>query len=170
MTVGWKNALSSSETSGIWTNANFLVAVVYRPTANWHFAGPRANSRSVGGGSSSVTYPAATAVNVNVVGFAVGAMQSFEAVILGFASSPSTSVSLNVPPSDMTNKVVANGASSRQIVIHDTGVVSSRSGINATLSGSTPWISGTIHLIDSGIPITSGSSRPVNPFTQQVIG
>lgn len=34
MTIGWKRATSSSETSGTWTNATTLHAVVYRPGAD----------------------------------------------------------------------------------------------------------------------------------------
>jgi hypothetical protein len=171
LTVGWKNALTSSEVSSTWTNADFLVAVVYRPTTNWHFAALRTASRSVLGGSDSFSYSAANAVNVNVVAPVLGSMQAAESVILGFAASASSAVSLNVVPADMTNRLVATGASSRQIVVHDTGVVSSRTGGSVTLSGVTPWLSGVIHLVDIKVPIESGgSSRPVNPFFQQVIG
>ena len=170
LTIAYRIATSAATVSGTWTNAEFMVAVVYRDSVNYLAAAYRNGSRSIVSGTTTPTFPSKSAWDGNTV----PASESIRMVqasswVIGIVSSTSNSVSLSPVPSGMTNRVAATGASTRQIAVHDTnGNVSSWASATSTLSSSAPWITSVFDLIDTGIA-KAASGKPSSPFLQQVI-
>lgn len=157
--IAFKIATTASETSGTWTDAEFMVAIVYRDSSNYLVSGYRVGSRSVvSPGSSTPSFGAKSAwATATVPGSESSRMIQASSWVVGVISSPLTAVTLSPVPSGMTNRITATGASSRQIAIHDTnGNVASWAATNATLSGNTTWINCVFDLADMGVAKSSG--------------
>lgn len=119
ISMGWKIATSSGETSGTWTNATSTAAAVFR-----------------GAGSVSANFSTAT----------TGATQTWNAVtltgkkswLIGFVGHRSTNTTtLTTPPTGMTNLASTLGASSDVAVHCSEGVVLLNYATNNTTSGGT---------------------------------
>lgn len=171
LTIAHRTATSAATVSGTWTDAELMVAVVYRDSVNYLAAGYRNGSRSIVSGTTTPTFPSKFAWDGNTV----PASESIRMVqasswVLGIVSSTSKTVSLSSVPSGMTNRVAATGASTRQIAVHDTnGSVTSWASNTSTLSSAVPWITSVFDLIDTGIAKAS-AGKPSSPFLSQVIG
>jgi len=171
LTIAYRIATSAATVSGTWTDAELMLAVVYRDSVNYLTAGYRNGSRSTVSGTTTPTFPSKAAWDGNTV----PASESIRMVqasswVLGVVSSTSKTVSLSPVPSGMTNRVAATGASTRQIAVHDTnGSVSSWTSAASTLSSSVPWITSVFDLIDTGIA-KAASGRPSHAMKSQVIG
>lgn len=155
MRVGYMIADSSSETSGTWTNATSLIAVVYR--------GARVGSFSVGGAASTtVNYPARTLLKSDNTSWVVGA-----------AGHRSVDTNVQNAPSGMTNVNSVLDATD-ELAVHDTnGTVTSWSSTNVSVGGtSSGWRSAVVELIDAGslilgYDVIGGST---NTFTDWFVG
>lgn len=155
--VAFKIATSSSETSGTWTNAELLGVAVYRDDANCIVPGSRNGNSSIS--SSNINYPAIT--------------NQRSSWVVGICSVSSNSLSAETAPSGMTNRdSIAGGSIALEIAIHDTNSnASSWSSTNVAPGGTIAYASYVFEIFDTGASKSSGgSSRPVLPFQQQVIG
>ena len=106
--VGYKVAQTSSETSGTWTNADGVIAVVYRPTTGSVLI-PAAISSNLGT-STTINYPAVAAANDRT-----NADQWF----LGWAIQRVDTNALETAPSGMTNRTGLVGTG-WEMACHDT--------------------------------------------------
>jgi len=164
----WKIAESSSEMSGAWGNANLLLAAVYRISNRRIFAPFRNSTRNAS--TTTINYPAKSSLAATQTGASNANMASENSWVIGLAATTSIAVSLTSPPSGMSHRASVLGASSGQIVLHDTNAdVSSWASTNVTASSAIEYASMTIDLPTIPVP-SGGSSRPVSPFMQQVIG
>lgn len=164
LVVSWKIATSAAEVSGTWANASFLLCAVYRDDVNLLGASIAVGSRSVLGGTATPTFPTKaprTAASVTPI---ADRMMSDSSVVIGVVASTSSAVSLAPPPSGMTNRVASSGVSANQIAVHDTGsLVASWALTNATLAGTTPWLTQVIELIDLGFAKASAGGMLIHP-------
>lgn len=129
--VGYKFATSTSETSGTWTSATSVVAIVYR--------GASIGASAVGGTTSTtVTYPALTLRRTNNTSWVVGG-----------AGHRSVDTNVQNAPSGMTNVNSVLDATD-ELAVHDTNTtVSSWSSTNVSVGGtSSGWRSAVIELVD----------------------
>lgn len=109
VSVCWKIASSSAETSGTWTNAEQLMALVYRHTTN--YLGLGLSAASSGTNATSIIYPTLTTYPAS--GWVLG---------LGSAKNDSNlNTNFDLAPSGMTNRHSAFGATyAYEVVAHDT--------------------------------------------------
>jgi hypothetical protein len=165
----WKLAASASETSGTWTNAGLLACGRFSGTNYCVLAGP--NSGANGAANNSVAY-SAVSLSSAISAAVATRMASASAFVIGVAYSKQNSSGIDTPPSGMSLLGNGQGASVNQIAVHQTSsAVSSWTATNVTTAGNIDWITLMMELIDTGIAKSSGgSSRPISPFTQQVIG
>ena len=105
----WKIASNNAEVSGTWTNAQQLMAVVYRHSTN--YIGLGLSTSTNGTNATSISYPALVAFPDSgwVVGVGSGRNDSF------------LDTDFDLPPAGMTNRHAAFGATYFfEIVAHDT--------------------------------------------------
>ena len=92
LSMGWKIAASTSETTGTWTNASRMLVAVYRGQLS---SGTPIGTFNPGAGTTDpVNYPATTLANSNVSG---------SSWWLAFAGHRSIDTSLDNPPSGMVS-------------------------------------------------------------------
>lgn len=149
--IGWKLAATASETSGTWTNADTLIAVVYR------------------GSSSSICVPKSLSV-FNALG---GLTQTFLAQIAGtFDSnaidlwllahihnrSSSNSIDTNVP-TGLTNVTSTTNGSSWQTAVHDSNATRTTAwgNTNITVANDVPYRTVMLALLEIPYPASGGS-------------
>jgi hypothetical protein len=161
--IHYKHAASSSEVSGTWTSATQMVVAVYRSPNVMALGRNQANAGTAGSGDV-ITYGAITSPST----------PDGDKWIVSFAAHRANDTDINTAPSGLTHRASIAGVSAGEAVIFDTnGAVSGWSSTTYTLTSGTSnnWYVLAIELLESGFVIPSGgSSRPVNPFTQQVIG
>jgi hypothetical protein len=151
--LAYKVAQSSSETSGTWTNADGIIAVVYRPAAS--------NVLVPGLGAGNL----ATSTTVNYAAIAVANDRTnTDQWILGFAAMRSDANALETAPSGMTNRsnLVGTGW---EMASHDTNAnASSWASTNVSVTNSATWRTATCQLFEQ--PFYSagggGGARMVN--------
>lgn len=148
--AAWKIAVSSTDTSGTWTNATGLVCMVYRGTNQ---TAPIGGSATNTAASTTVNYPALTMTVTNGSSW-----------VVGVAAHRSTNTTIETPPTGMTNRADLVGGSD-EVVGHDTnGGVSSWSSTNVSVGGtSSGWASVTFELV--ALVLTSFST-----FTDPMTG
>jgi len=163
--LAWKIAASDSEVSGTWTDAALLACLVYR---NDNYATLSNSSGATTRASATVTYgPLVSQAGVNNV----SKLQAANSLLLGVVLTVENSGVSTTAPSGMTNRVALAGASSGYVAVHDTGsAVASWSNTSVVGASEVNSVSVVAEILDTGIPKSGGSSRPVNPFQQQVIG
>lgn len=150
--LGYKIAQSNSETSGTWASAILLGCVVYRDTAEYiSVGGWNVNADNTG---TAFNYPALTAN---------GSLQSNNTIlgpntwVVGFGGINSNALSLETPPSGMTNRVNIAGASVGELAIHDTnGNVASWSQTATVLSSADYGSAITVEILRTGHLKTAG--------------
>ena len=134
--VAYKIAQSTSETTGTFTNAtSFIVLVI--PGANG--STPVGNSGGNKGVSTSINFPALTPPTTDGGSF-----------VLGFCGHRSTNVSIETPPSGMTNITSVSDATDEAAAHITTNGVTSWASTNASVGGtSSGWTSHVIGLQSS---------------------
>lgn len=163
--VFYRLAVSTSETSGTWTGAQFLVAGVYSAT-NYIVPIGQANNAN-GTANTSVTF----GPNINAFDAVLASgfrMQNSSAFLLGCAYAKQSGAGLDVAPSGMTNIASPSGAASHQIGVNITSsTVANWTSTNLVVASAIDWITCIVELSDTGIPKSSGgggaSFPPIGP-------
>jgi hypothetical protein len=132
MTVGWKRATTASETSGTWTNATSLHAIVYRPGTD-KIVVPKYYS---GAGASSVS--------VQVAGQPAGTFESNsdDLWLIAFIAQRNSSNSLETATwTGLTNVTSSTDSSVWQAVVNDTNATRTAAWGSqiATVTNSASW-------------------------------
>jgi hypothetical protein len=130
--VGYKVAASSSETTGTWTNAVRITALVYRgtdPTA------PIGATATAGSSSGNVTTYPTLALSGSTTPWVVG------------VAGHRTADNVEVAPAGMTNRVSNGAGFPAEVAAHDTnGGVLSWSAQTVSMSGTGAWDAWTIEI------------------------
>ena len=150
--LGYKLAASASETSGTWTNADGLIAVVYRSDAGIvvpaFFAANTATSTSVG-------YSAiAAAAN----------RENLDQWFLGVAAQRNDTNALETAPSGMTN-ITSQAGTGWKMAAHDTNAdANSFTAANVSVTTSALWRTVVLQIFEQPYPTGGGSAsaRMVN--------
>ena len=160
MTVGWKRATSASETSGTWTNATTLHAIVYRPGTDKIIV-PKYYS-----GASAIS------VSVQVAAQTVGTFEtnSDDLWLVAFIAQRNSSNNLQSATwTGLSNVSSSTDSSTWQAVVNDT---------NATRT--TAWTAQTANLTNSAgwqtrlfglqeVPTQSAGGGTLNPLQHPLI-
>lgn len=149
--VGWKIAASSAETSGTWTGATMLLAVVIRDDTNALVVG--AINKQVGN-SSTVNYAALVANT----GQTVAGMRFTSSYVLLPVMATSNTSDIDTPPTAQTQTIVSMaGAAAIEMAIHRTNAeVASFASTNYTANESVRYASWTIEVLDTGYAKSAG--------------
>jgi hypothetical protein len=155
--IGYKVAATSGETSGTWTNASALFAIVYRHDTNYLIIGGDASGAS---NSTSLPYGLLNGYNSqnnddrfrgesSRVGLGVWALTN--------------NADLEQAPSGTTNRANYVGAT-YEAAWHDTNTAAaSYAGATITLNNAVVALTTTVELLDTGIAKSSGGGfRAVN--------
>lgn len=134
--VAYKVAASSSETSGTWTGAGHLIATVYRGCQQ---SAPIGGNGVATGSGTVITYPAVTMSRSNGSSW-----------VVGMAGHRSNNVSIQTPPTGMTNRDFELTASGGLSAVHSTTTgVTSWSATTVSAGGTASnWIGRTVELLD----------------------
>lgn len=162
LTVAWKTAASSAETSGTWTSAALLLAAVYRDDANFLTLWSRGGNTQVG--ATSITYNAFAAQTATPVNASVNRMQQATGWITAAAWSADRTAAIDTAPAGMSARANVQGASVNRLALHDTNAaVSSFSSASVALG----VISGVIHslheIIDTGAAKAAAGGMLIHP-------
>jgi hypothetical protein len=123
--VGYKVAASSSETSGTWTNADGVIALVHRASAS-ALVLPATNVSS-SGTATNITYGA--------IGAALDRTNAADRWMIAFASTRTADSSVETAPSSFTNRTSLLGGS-WEIAAHDSnGALGSYGGGTVSAGG-----------------------------------
>ncbi len=123
VSVGWKIAASSSETSGTWTSATGLMVVVLRNTDD---ASPVMTNATSSGTSNTLTFAALTDSNLK------GAHGFY---LFAFVAHRSIDTNIDAaPPSGMTNFLSALGAT-QDMAAHEAASDDSWASTNSSITG-----------------------------------
>lgn len=148
--VGFKVANSSAETSGTWTNADGVIAVVYRSNAG--LVVPAFQSANT-----------ATSATVNYPGIGSGLnRESVDQWFVGFGVMRNDTNALETPPTGQTNRsnLVATGW---EMALHDTNAdANSWTSTNVTVATSALWRTLVVQICEQPYPSGGGGFRPVN--------
>lgn len=158
-TVAHKQATSSAETSGTWTNAQIIGCLVYRHTTNVITIG--GHIAQTDNNSTSWFYAglaAATATNATLH------IRSATAFIVLLAACNSNALAIETAPSSFTQRLTLAGASVNEIAAFESNAaVSSYAGSTISLGGTGIGSTFTLEIYDTGIAKSSGGGfRPVN--------
>jgi hypothetical protein len=150
--LGYKIAQSNSETSGTWQSAILLGCVVYRDTAayiavgGWNVA---ADNTTTSFNYAALSANASLQSNNTILGA--------NTWVVGFGGINSNALSIETPPSGMTNRVNIAGASVGEVAIHDTnGNVASWPQTATMLSSADYGSSLTVEIYRTGHLKTTG--------------
>jgi hypothetical protein len=150
--IGYKIATTSSETSGTWTNADGLIAVVYRP-ATGNVVVPCFASRNTTT-STTVNYAAIASTSDHT---------NLSQWFAGFAYQRSDTNALETAPTGMTNRsnLVGTGW---EMAAHDTNAnASSWTSTNVTVATSALYQTVVAQLVEQPFySAASGGARMVN--------
>ena len=135
--VGYKVAQTSSETSGTWTNADGIIAVVYRPTGNNVLVPGRLESGIAT--STTINYPAVAVANDRT---------NTDQWMLGFVAMRSDTNAIETAPTGMTNRSNLVGTA-WELATHDTNAnVASWASTNVTVATSATWRTAVFQLFE----------------------
>jgi hypothetical protein len=152
ITLGWKIAKSSIETSGTWTNAISLHCAVYRGSAGYLHTNTSAVTTST---TTTVNYAALTGQRIGIL----------DCWYLAFVFQNDTTNLLETAPTGMTNVNVETIAGIGKSAFHDTNSTllaawTTRTVTLANAAASRPYV---INLIEIDAPAFGGGGfRPVN--------
>jgi len=158
--LGFKQAASSAETSGTWTNAALVGVAVYRHSTNVITIGGQEINQD--NNSTSFAFPSISAVTA--LNRVFNKLRGANTWIVGVGGINANNLAFETPPSGMTNRLNLAGASANEISIHDTDAdVASYAGANVTLAATGIGIASCFEIYDTGVPKSSGGGfRPVN--------
>jgi hypothetical protein len=157
-------AKTANPTFSGFTNATRLAAAVYRSSGGNCVLPRRSSNQSTGaaGSGGTVTYPP-----VNTIASLTECWQ------VGVMSHRSNDVDIETAPSGMINRVASSGGTGK-IAIHDTDSTAlswASTSYTLTTGTSAQWRSCVVEVAEFDYaPASGGTSRPSNPFLQQVIG
>ena len=149
--LAYKIATTSSETSGTWTNADGLIAVVYRTTGQ--------NLLAIGAAVSNVNTN--TTVNYTSIGSALD--RAVDQWFIGVALQRSDANALETAPTGMTNRASLAGTG-WEMAFHDTNAnATSWASTNVTVTNSALWRTFVVQLFEQPFySAASGGARMVN--------
>ena len=133
--LGYKIAVSSSETTGTWSNATSVIFAVYRGVNQ---TTPIGGNTGTNGSSTNISFPTVTLTQ-----------NRGDSWVLGFAGHRSTNVAIDTAPSNMINRNSVSDATD-EAAIHDTdGGVTSWSATVAAVGGtSSGWSARTLEILN----------------------
>lgn len=142
--IGYKIAQSSSETSGTWTNADGLIAIVYRSDAGLVIPG-------------LAGFNAANNATVSYSAFAVAFnRENVDQWIIGFASQRVDTNALETAPSGMTN-IASQVGTGWEMAAHDTDAdANSFSAATVSVTTTAPWRTIAFSIFEQPYPTSSG--------------
>lgn len=156
--MGWKIAASAAETSGTWTSASMVLAVVLRDDANLLVIGGIGKSTGL---STTVNYQPLLANS----GQSIQGMRWTSSYILLPVMATSNTSDIDTAPTASTSKIVSlAGTAAIEMAIHRTNAeVASFANTNYTANESVRYATWTIEILDTGYAKTAAASfRPVN--------
>lgn len=154
--VGWIVAKSDSETSGTWTNANSLIALIYRKTGVYVIGAGRNGQTNT---APPVVYPAIA----NSFSMAPSRITVQNARYLLIAQTSTTGTNLATPPVGSTNRMSHVLSGVGQVVVHEVNAeAASFGGVTQTLDNYASTQTITLAAEDTDIAIAGGGFRPVN--------
>lgn len=156
--VGWKIAASSAETSGTWTGASMLLAVVIRDDTNLLVIG--ALNKNVGS-SSTVNYAAL----VTNTGQTVAGMRFTSSYVLLPVMATSNTSDIDTPPTASTSKIVSLvGSAAIEMAIHRTNTeVTNWASTNYTANETVRYATWSIEILDTGYAKASAGGMILHP-------
>lgn len=146
MRLGWRRANATNDSSGTWTNATEIIAVVYRGDV---LADPIGDSNVFGGSGTTVTYPGLT-------------MQVTDGTswVVGIGGHQSTNTTIETAPTNMSLVKDQAGATAEE-AWHDTNTgVTSWPQTNVSVGGtSAGWFCITVEILAAAtnVVVTPGT-------------
>jgi len=156
--VGWKIAASSAETSGTWTGASMVLAVVMRDDTNVLVIGGIGKATA---SSATVNYP----VLLLNTGQSVQGMRFTSSYVLLPVMATTNSSDIDTAPTAQTTTIISRaGTAAIEMAIHRTSAeVASWASTNFTANATVRYASWTIEILDTGYAKAAAASfRPVN--------
>jgi hypothetical protein len=142
--IGYKIAQSASETSGTWTNADGLIAIVYRSDAGLVIP-------TLAGFNSGTS----TTVNYSAFGVAFN-RENVDQWMVGFASQRVDTNTLETAPTGMTN-ITSQTGTGWEMAAHDSNAdANSFASANVTVTTSAAWRTIAFSIFEQPYPTTSG--------------
>lgn len=144
--IGYKVAQSSSETSGTWTNADGLIAIVYRSDAGLVIP-------------TYASFNSATSATVNYTSFGVSFnRENVDQWMVGLASQRVDTNTLETPPTGLTNITSLTGTG-WEMAAHDSNAdANSFTSANVTVTTSAAWRTIVFSIFEQPYPSGGGSS------------
>lgn len=156
LVIGWKIAASSGESSGTWTNANTLHAIVYRG-GTMNIVVPTIISTSIG------TSTTPTFGNPAIAGtFPTNQDDYWIVGMMGMRNSNNNLQSATW--TGLSNVTNSTDGSSWQVIVNDTNATRTTAWTaqSATVTNSATWRSAVVGLIEFPTQSAGGGYRPVN--------
>jgi len=151
--VAYKIASSNAETSGTWSGAQQLIAVVYRGSG---IVIPGAENPNSAGSGTSVTYSA----------FSGEAGSGVNQWIVAFGATVTPATGIQVAPTGLT-AITNVQAAVGHLAAHDSNANSGWATAQSTTITSGRWANVILQIAESGF---TERSRPSSPFSSQVTG
>ena len=144
--IGWKIAASSAETSGTWTSASMLLAVVIRDDANLLVIG--GIGKTTGGPTTTVNYQTLVANTAQ----SIQGMRFTSSYLLLPVMATSNASDIDTAPTAQTQTIVSlAGTAAIEMAIHRTNAeVASFASTNYTANESVRYATWTIEVLDTG--------------------
>ena len=155
--VAWKIAASSAETSGTWTDATMLSAVVVRDSVNYLVAGGHGFGTRLN--TTSVIY----SISANPGTSATSMRSQAAAYVLGLVTASTNSSDIETPPTGMTNIIATAGTAAIECVIHRTTSTVTSFSATATVSSSLNYVMHMFEILDTGIAKSAGGGMLIHP-------
>ena len=164
--LAWKIAASSSETSGTWTNAAALLAVVYRHTTNLILPG----GVSLANTATSTTINYSFMLGNSSTGVA-GVMRAASSVVACGVWALTNTATIETLPTFASITPVGSAFTLRNNAVLTTyeaawfdtnATVTGMNTGSATASGSVTTVTFTMEINDTGVSKSSAGFRPVN--------
>ena len=158
-TVAHKQAASSAETSGTWTNAQIMGCLIYRDSDNLITIGAHNLLQDIN--STSWTYNSLGAQNAANSTLHI---RSASAFIVLLAACNSNALAIETAPSSFTQRLTLAGASANEIAAFESNTaIASFAGATITLASTGIGSTFTLEIYDTGIAKSSGGGfRLVN--------
>lgn len=172
VSMGWKIATSTSETSGTWTNATGLVCHVYRGQQNIRSLTPFGTITATIGSTNTITFGARALAASGVTG---------SSWFLGFIGHSTADTTIETAPTNMQMTTNSVGASAEEAGFDTNGpAIENWPATNVSISGTAGnWITVVIELKAQGIvmnnfqfptntPNSTGANPGVLSFTEKI--
>jgi hypothetical protein len=159
--MAFRVASSASESFGTWDDAEFVQVAIYRHSENYLL--PGSSSWTAIGNNTNLFYRDLLG-RTNQQHYGGG-------WVVAMAGINRTGIGEDSPPAGTVERHVFTESGGSMLCFDTNENVSFWTEKTVSLSENGFYVSGVIGLYDTGISkSTGGSSRPVSPFSQQVIG